>query len=392
MFSYQHLALTPIINACGTVTRLGGAPLRQAALDSYQQASLEAIPLEELQTAVSQQLAEWTGAEAGIITSGAAAALTLGAAAILAGSDPAKMECLPHTENIPHEFLVSRDHRSGYDHAVRASGARLREIGLNEVVSGAGVRRTEVWEYEAAICENTAGILYVYTKDSAPALADVVSLGQKHNLPVLVDAAGELPPPSNLTTLVASGANLVAFSGGKAIGGPQASGLLLGQRKLVGSALLQMLDMDDHPQLWKPSLLDQLDFQAMPRHGIGRGFKVSKESVMALMSALDEFLQEDNSVRMQGLADTLSDIQKKLEQAGIISQVHWPDPETTPRLHLPAADAFRVCQQLRDSSPRVFVGHGMLDQDILIINAIALREHQIDDLCQALIDAVNNPL
>ena len=95
MVNYDDLSVRPIINACGTVTRLGGAPLRQEALAAYEQASLEAVPIEELQTAVSQQLASWIGCEAGIVTSGAAAALTLGAAAILAGSDPAKMECLP---------------------------------------------------------------------------------------------------------------------------------------------------------------------------------------------------------------------------------------------------------------------------------------------------------
>jgi L-seryl-tRNA(Ser) seleniumtransferase len=391
MINYNDLKIIPVINACGTVTRLGGAPLRQEALDAYHQASLESVAIEELQTAVSAQLSAWTGAEAGIITSGAAAALTLGAAAILAGNDPAKMECLPHTEDMPHEFIVSRDHRSGYDHAVRASGARLKEVGLNEVVSGAGVRRTEPWEYEAAITSITAGILYVHTNSSAPSLADVIAIGTKHQIPVLVDAAGELPPPSNLAHLVASGAAVVAFSGGKAIGGPQATGLLLGQQQFIGSALLQMLDMDDHPQLWKPTLLDPEDFNGMPRHGIGRGFKVSKESIMALMSALDSFLHEDNSARMAELAGTLSDIQARLSEAGIESHLNWPNQEATPRLNVVSSNAFEDCATLRNGDPRVFVGHGLLDQGLLILNAIALREHQIDQLCNALISTIGKP-
>ncbi|MEC9096815.1 MAG: selenocysteine synthase [Planctomycetota bacterium] len=390
MFSFNDLNVEPIINACGTVTRLGGSPLRPEALEAYHQASLQAVPLEELQTAVSNQLANWTGAEAGIITSGAAAALTLGAAAILSGNNPAKMELLPHTENMPHNFIISRDHRSGYDHAVRASGARLVEVGLNEVVSGAGVRRTETWEYEAAINNNTAGILYVYTGESAPALNEVIALGQEHSLPVLVDAAGELPPPSNLKTLIASGANLVAFSGGKAIGGPQATGLLLGQKRLIGSALLQMLDMDDHPQLWDPTLLDKNELSGMPRHGIGRGFKVSKESIMAFMAALDCFLKEDNSQRMTVLAGMLSDIQSQLKQAEIGSQLVWCNPETIPKLHVPVEKPYAVCQRLRQHSPRVFVGHGLLGQGILAINAIALHEHQIDSLSQALINCIQS--
>ncbi|MEC9095307.1 MAG: aminotransferase class V-fold PLP-dependent enzyme [Planctomycetota bacterium] len=390
MLTFKDLGVEQIINACGTVTRLGGSPLRPEALQAYQQASQQAVALEELQTAVSNQLANWTGAEAGIITSGAAAALTLGAAAILAGNDPAKMDCLPHTENIAHEFIISRDHRSGYDHACRASGARLLEVGLNEVVSGAGVRRTEAWEYEAAIHGNTAGILYVYSSESAPTLEEVVAVGHQHNIPVLVDAAGELPPPSNLKKLIASGADLIAFSGGKAIGGPQATGLLLGRKELIASALLQMLDMDDHPQLWKPSLLDKNELRGMPRHGIGRGFKVSKESIMALMAALECFLQEDNSQRMATYAGMLSDIKNQLEKASVSSHLVWLNPETIPKLHIPTEDAFQVCENLRNHTPRVFAGHSLLNQGILTINAIALREHQVDPLSQALIHCIES--
>lgn len=390
MLTFKDLGVEQIINACGTVTRLGGSPLRPEALQAYQQASQQAVALEELQTAVSNQLANWTGAEAGIITSGAAAALTLGAAAILAGNDPAKMDCLPHTENIAHEFIISRDHRSGYDHACRASGARLLEVGLNEVVSGAGVRRTEAWEYEAAIHGNTAGILYVYSSESAPTLEEVVAVGHQHSIPVLVDAAGELPPPSNLKKLIASGADLIAFSGGKAIGGPQATGLLLGRKELIASALLQMLDMDDHPQLWKPSLLDKNELRGMPRHGIGRGFKVSKESIMALMAALECFLQEDNSQRMATYAGMLSDIKNQLEKASVSSHLVWLNPETIPKLHIPTEDAFQVCENLRNHTPRVFAGHSLLNQGILTINAIALREHQVDPLSQALIHCIES--
>ncbi len=390
MLSFKDLGVEQIINACGTVTRLGGSPLRPEALQAYQQASQQAVALEELQTAVSDKLANWTGAEAGIVTSGAAAALTLGAAAILAGNDPAKMDCLPHTENIAHEFIISRDHRSGYDHACRASGARLLEVGLNEVVSGAGVRRTEAWEYEAAIHGNTAGILYVYSSESAPTLEEVVAVGHQHSIPVLVDAAGELPPPSNLKKLIASGADLIAFSGGKAIGGPQATGLLLGRKELIASALLQMLDMDDHPQLWKPSLLDKNELRGMPRHGIGRGFKVSKESIMALMAALECFLQEDNSQRMATYAGMLSDIKNQLEKASVSSHLVWLNPETIPKLHIPTEDAFQVCENLRNHTPRVFAGHSLLNQGILTINAIALREHQVDPLSQALIHCIES--
>ncbi|MFO1096443.1 MAG: hypothetical protein U0992_24520 [Planctomycetaceae bacterium] len=210
---HRDLGLEPIINATGTVTRLGGAILPAKVL-----AALEAdreTPLEQLQDAASRRIAKITGAEAGLVTTGAAAALTLGTAAILAGNDLARMERLPDTRGMRHEFLVAREQRNGYDHAVRAAGATLVEVGFNEIIAGAGVRRTEAWEYEAAISERTAGILYVYNRSSRPPLSEVAEVAQRHRLPLIVDAAGGLPPRSNLTALITAGADLVCFSGGK---------------------------------------------------------------------------------------------------------------------------------------------------------------------------------
>ena len=252
MSLFRELGLTPIINASGTVTRLGGAPMPQAVLDAFVAAAAETVPLEQLQASASQRIAEVTGAEAGLVTSGAAASLTLGAAAILAKWNIGRMERLPNCDGIPSEFVVAREHRNGYDHAVRAAGARLVEVGFNELVANAGVRRTETWEYEAAFGPATAGVLYGYSTSAQPPLDKVVECAHRHHLPVLVDAAAELPPRKNLTAIVATGADLVAFSGGKAIRGPQSTGILCGRREFVGSAALQMLDMDDHPELWDP--------------------------------------------------------------------------------------------------------------------------------------------
>ncbi|MCO6456433.1 MAG: hypothetical protein J5I93_14125, partial [Pirellulaceae bacterium] len=214
---YEQLGVPPIINACGSVTRLGGAPMPAAVLAAFAEAAHSAVPLDQLQAAASQRIAELTGTEAGLVTAGSAAALTLGAAAILAGHDLGRMEKLPHAESFPNEFVIAREQRSGYDHAIRASGARLVEVGFNEITANAGVRRTEAWEYEAALGERTAGIVYALAPDSQPPLAQVVEVAHRHNLPVLVDAAGELPPRDNLRAIPASDADLVAFSGGKAI-------------------------------------------------------------------------------------------------------------------------------------------------------------------------------
>src|SRR5690349_1925169 len=147
MSIYEDLGLEPIINASGSVTRLGGAPMPGPVLEAYCAAAAESVPLEALQGAASRAIAELTGAEAGLVTSGAAAALTLGAAAILTGDDLSRMEQLPQCLGFPSEFVIAREHRNGYDHAVRAAGARLVEVGFHEPVAGAGVRRVEAWEY-----------------------------------------------------------------------------------------------------------------------------------------------------------------------------------------------------------------------------------------------------
>src|SRR6266542_3182358 len=213
---YEDLGVRPIINASGSVTRLGGAPMPEPVLRAFAAAAAEAVPLDELQAAASRAIAAATGAEAGLVTAGAASALTLGTAAILTAFDPGRMERLPHCDGFAHEFVVAREQRNGYDHAVRAAGARLVEVGFNEIVAGAGVRRTESWEYEAAFGPLTAGVLYVHDPQSRPPLPELVERAHRRGLPVLVDAAGELPPRRNLRQLTTAGADLVAFSGGKA--------------------------------------------------------------------------------------------------------------------------------------------------------------------------------
>ncbi len=386
MSIYKKIGVEPVINATGTVTRLGGSRLRPVALEAYALASQESVPLEHLQAAASGHLANLTGAEAGLVTSGAAAGLTLGAAAILTGLDAGRMEQLPDTTGMRHEFIMAREHRSGYDHAVRASGARLVEVGFQEQVAGAGVRCAEAWEYEAAIGENTAGILYVEQAGAHPPLAEVLAVAQKHNLPLLVDAAGELPPRENLRRLATGGADLVVFSGGKAIGGPQPTGILLGRRDLVAAAALQMLDMDDHPRIWDPptEFIDPEMLSGMPRHGIGRSMKVSKEAICALLAALDEFVSMDPAGQLALWRTWLDEIERGLARtASNCRLLESPDGQQPPLLeidpdqHLLGRDAFELCRALRDGSPPIYVGHGKLDTGSLVINPVTLTEDQV---------------
>jgi L-seryl-tRNA(Ser) seleniumtransferase len=380
---YEELGVQPIINASGSVTRLGGAPLPLAVLDAMAAAAAGSVPLDQLQAAASRVIAEITGAEAGLVTAGAAAALTLGTAAILTGYDLGRMQRLPQCDGFANEMVISREHRNGYDHAVRAAGARLVEVGFHEVVANAGVRRTEAWEYESAFGANTAGVVYVQAADARPPLREVVERAHRRGVPVLVDAAGELPPRRNLRDLAATGADLVAFSGGKAIRGPQSTGILCGRRDLIGAAALQILDMDDHPELWDPPplLIEKQKLAGPPRHGIGRGFKVSKEEIVGLLTALRLFTQGTYDRQVAECRPRLDRIAGALKGLPATCFI-WDqgDGETFPLLEIhvqeqrPGRTAFEVCRRLRRGTPPVYVGHGRLPQGILIVHPMHLDD------------------
>ena len=380
---YQEFGITPIINASGAVTRLGGAPMNQETLAAFAEAARASVPLEQLQASASGIIAKATATEAGLVTSGAASALTLGTAAILAGYNLNRMEILPHCRDFPDQFIIARQQRNGYDHAIRASGAHLVEVGFNELVANAGVRQAETWEYEAAFNTNTAGVVYVYSSKSTPNLREVVDIAHKHHLPVLVDAAGELPPKSNLKSIASTGADLVAFSGGKAIRGPQSTGILCGKRDLIGSAALQMLDMDDHLEFWDPpaDLIDKTKFKGIPRHGIGRGFKVSKEEIIALLVALRLFISGAYDSSVSTARSILEEIACRLQGCPVQCSIHDKnDKESMPILEITVREttkgptAMTICQDLRYGNPPIYLGHAGVKEGKLLVNPLHLDQ------------------
>jgi L-seryl-tRNA(Ser) seleniumtransferase len=400
MSIYDQWGLEPIINASGAVTRLGGAPMPAAVLEAFCAAAGECVPLDQLQAAASRVIAEATGAEAGLVTAGAAAGLTLGAAAILTGYDLGRMERLPHCDGFPHEFVIAREQRNGYDHAVRAAGARFVEVGFHEIVAGAGVRRVEAWEYEAGFGPMTAGVLYVHDPQSRPPLAEVVARAHARGLPVLVDAAGELPPRSNLRDILATGADLVSFSGGKAIRGPQATGILCGRRDLVGAAAVQMLDMDDHYELWEPpeDLIDRRKFGGIPRHGIGRALKVSKEQIVALLTALRLFTEGAYDDELPAQRRRLEQVAAALEGLPVRCRLIVPgDGQSLPLLEIGLDEsavgrsALEVCRSLRRGKPSVQVGHGLLYEGKLVVNPLHLNDERTAILARRLREELTPP-
>jgi L-seryl-tRNA(Ser) seleniumtransferase len=380
------------INAAGTLTRLGGSLMAPSVLLAMAQAAEASVDISELQSAASGVIARCTGAQAGIVTSGAAAGLTLATAACLAGWNVNRMAALPDTRAMPNRILMARTHRNSYDHAIRLAGGTIVDIGHNDRGTGAGVRGLEPWEIEAAIDANTAAFLFVATSETLADLPAVLDTVHRRGLPVIVDAAAQLPPRRNLKTFIEAGADLVVFSGGKAIGGPQSTGILAGRRDLVGSALVQMMDMDVSPQTWSPSaLIDRDALKGIPHHGIGRGFKVGKEEIAGLLAALERFVERDEdaiaeqfTVRLQAIAAALS-----------------PAPSLTARLiardgvdqHVPlleltvAGSAHALSRHLQHGMPPVHLGERLAHQNVLTINPQTLRPDDDAVLVRCLIES-----
>ena len=209
---YEKIGVQPIINASGPTTRLSGGIMDPEVADAMREASQFCVDIAELQARASEIISEITGAEAGYVTSGAAAGLLLATAASVTGPDPGKMNRLPDTEGMKNEVIISRSQRNFYDHAIRSVGVKLVEVGIADRYSGAGVRDTEAWEIADAITERTAAVCYVANPHALPNLDEVVEVAHRYSVPVIVDAAGQLPPRSNLRDFISQGADLVAVS------------------------------------------------------------------------------------------------------------------------------------------------------------------------------------
>jgi L-seryl-tRNA(Ser) seleniumtransferase len=217
------------------------------------------VQMDELMEAVGQRLAELTGAEWGYITSGCAAAMAQIAAACVAGADPERMARLPNTAGMADEVIVQKAHRNVYDHALRMVGAEMVEV----------VTQADL---EAAISERTA-MFYLtgtaHARGEIP-MAEMIEFGQRHGIPSLVDAAAERPDVPN--RYLELGADAVAYSGGKCLRGPQASGLVLGRKDLLQAAFLN----------------------GAPHHSFGRPMKAGKEEVMGLLAAVEAWVEGRN--------------------------------------------------------------------------------------------------
>jgi L-seryl-tRNA(Ser) seleniumtransferase len=401
------LGLRPIINACGPATRVGGHRMHPDVIAAMAEAANSHFAIDELQEQAGRIIAEVTGAEAGFVSAGASSGLTLAAAAVLAGADPERIDELPFTDGRPNEILVQRGHRNAYDHALRAAGARLVDVGTQGYPGGG---RTHPWQIEAAIGPRTVAIAWpIQNAPGTVGLPKVAEIAHRHDLPVIIDAAASLPPASNLRRYIAEGADLVAYSGGKAIGGPQASGILCGRADLIRAAALQQLDMDVDQRTWRyRSMIDSGELPGPPHHGIGRSMKVGKETIVGLLAALQRFVSLDQDAELARQERLLGRIAERLDgdvdAADVAERASRPTvtlrrPPVDGRIPFPilavdfggpkAADrAAAVARALQSGDPSVYVSELWLDQGQLGVIASTLRDDEADVVADAIARAV----
>jgi L-seryl-tRNA(Ser) seleniumtransferase len=339
---YEKLGVRPVIHGAGTTTRYGGSIMRPETIEVMREAAQSLVNIDELNEAAGAAIARILGAPAALVTAGSTAGLVLQAAACMTGDDPAKITRLPDTTGMRREFVIQRAHRFSYDQAYRVPGGVLVEIGLG--------RRTALFELENAITERTAGVVHLVSPFTSPpgvlSFEEVREVAHARGVPVLVDAASMLPPRDNLFRYVRGGADLVIFSGGKGIRGPQSTGILAGRRDLVRAATLN----------------------ASPNQAIGRAAKTSKEEIVGIVNALELFLAEDEAAEMAryrdvcaSIVDTLRDIQglrALVEQDCVNRVIPHAVVYFEPSWKGPSGKAVRLA--LASGEPHIYVQQGAL--------------------------------
>ncbi len=342
---YTRIGVKPFINLTATYTINGGALTLPEVKRAMEEASHYPVNLDELMDKVGARIAELLGAEAAIVTAGCAAALVHATAACVAGADPEKMQQLPDLTGLKDQMIMPRQSRNQYDHAFRSVGVRMLEVDTRE-------------EFHAALTDRVALVAVLGTGEPRGRirLEEMVEAAHKRGIPVVVDAAAELPVNPN--PYLSRGADLVAYSGGKFLRGPQCAGFLMGRRDLIRAA-------------WMNS---------SPHHAFGRSMKVGKEEIMGMLAAIERWKKHDLQAEYRMWEEWYADISEKITRvAGVtakvmppagaspypVLQVAW-DPQ---KIALTAGEVGRL---LLDGEPRI-MSHAEGEGHSFAIRPVAMK-------------------
>lgn len=290
---YRRVGVEPVINGVGTVTILGGSIMPPEVVDAMLQASKHFVPLRELQVKAGDRIAQLIGVPAAMISCGAASAITCGTAAAVTAGDDEKLARLPDTAGMKNEIIQQKAHRTGYEAQMELVGAKTVWVETRK-------------ELERAFNDRTAMMFFLNKADRLGQLkrAEWVEVAKAHGVPTMNDAAADVPPPNRLRDYVEEGFDMVIFSGGKGLLGPQASGLLLG----------------------RPDLIEAARKAISPNGGIGRGMKVGKEEIMGLVAAVERYLNVDHAAERRELDGRAERVMQALQEvSGVFCATHVPD-------------------------------------------------------------------
>lgn len=333
---FAELGLRTFINAAGTLTALSGSLMPDEVIEAYDYARRTYVRLDDIQDKVGERIASLLGTEYATVTTGAFGAITLGTAGILCGMDEKKVAQLPDTTGMKDVVIKMGTSDIGYIHAVLNTGATVIEVSTLE-------------ELEDAIDEQTAMLFYFNAyNDTEVTPEQFVAVGKKYGIPTFNDIAADVPPVENLWKYTNMGFDLVAVSGGKGLRGPQSAGLLLGRKGLIQAARLH----------------------TPPRGAtIGRGMKINKEEVLAMMVALERYLATDHDQEWKQWESQIQFVSETVKSVpGAETEIHVPDIAN----HVPTLkitwDQSRINiapndakQRLRDGHPSIETGGGRDD-------------------------------
>ena len=349
---FEQLGVTPVINARGNQTVLGGSTPSARVRRAMQDSERYYVDMKQLLDRSGQIIAGLLECEAAYVTPGTAAAMALGTAACITGDDLDKMSRLPDTTGMKNTVVIQSGHHYHYQRAVNVPGARIQEV--------------DSAQFEASLGPNVATVLFPAHLDGAPGtlpLAEVLELAHTHNVPVLVDAAGRVYPLDKFKSYTKTGADLVAF-GAKYIGALNGSGILAGRKDLVEAA----------------SMHGFVGFETVAwERGLGRPLKLDRQTIVAVVAALQEWFETDHPARIAGFERRLKAMQSELQGAAGVQQSLVPGDGPSPlllRLDIDAskarADVPTLISKLEAGTPAIAVGR--VGDTAILVNPATMRE------------------
>jgi D-glucosaminate-6-phosphate ammonia-lyase len=359
---YSRLGVKTFINAADSYTMIGGSRMPPEVLEAMQQAAEHFVELDELHDRIGERIADLTRNEAAMVTCGAAAGLTVSVAACITGYAPDKKRVFPNLNGLRNEVIIHRCQRNGFDMAVSSLGIRLIEIG--------GADATSTHELEESISPQTACIIYFDADpllQGALPLDKVIDIARRCGIPVIVDAAAQLPPVHNLWRYTERGADLAIFSGGKTLCGPQSSGFIVGKKELVRSCRLHAGPAAD---------------------AIGRPMKVGKEEMVGLCVAIERYLNQDHEAVRNRHERVVQTLCNELAALGYNTARAYPGPTGQDYAYaiidMDGANltAESIREWLKADEPAVLIGLARDETNRFFLNPLHLKDEEIPVLLE----------